>query len=119
MHTRNIGADHEAKALKHLQAQGLRLVERNFSCKVGELDLVMSHGEITVFVEVRFRRAGALVDGLSTIGDSKRKRFVKAVKYYLLTHPEAATRTLRFDVVSVSDSALDWHSNAFDAGSGW
>ena len=51
--------------------------------------------------------------------DTKRKRFIKAVKYYLLTHREAATRDLRFDVVSVSERALDWEQNAFDAGNGW
>lgn len=116
---RNIGAEHESSALKHLQEKGLTLVERNFNSKVGEIDLIMSERDILVFVEVRFRKAGSLVDGLSTIGDSKRKRFIKAVKYYLLTHPQQANRTLRFDVVSVSDKALDWHSHAFDAGTGW
>jgi putative endonuclease len=116
---RDIGTLHESRALTHLQSHQLTLLQQNFSCKLGEIDLIMQDGETLVFVEVRFRRAGALVDGLSTVGDSKRKRFIKAVKYFLLLNPSYAQRVLRFDVVSVSDKALDWHQNAFDAGNGW
>lgn len=117
--TRSLGALHESKALAHLQAAGLHLIQRNFNSKVGEIDLIMSHGESVVFVEVRFRSAGSFVDGISSVGDSKRKRFLKAVKYFLLTHPDYAERILRFDVISISNHDLDWHQNAFDAGTGW
>lgn len=117
--TRSLGALHETKALAHLQAAGLNLIQRNFNSKVGEIDLIMSHGESVVFVEVRFRSAGSFVDGISSVGDSKRKRFLKAVKYFLLTHPDYAERILRFDVISISNHDLDWHQNAFDAGTGW
>jgi putative endonuclease len=117
--TRDLGALQEQRALTHLMGQGMQLLQRNFSCKVGEIDLIMRDQLHVVFVEVRYRKAGALVDGLSTVGDSKRKRFIKAVKYYLLMNPQAANLPLRFDVVSVSDKGLDWHANAFDAGSGW
>ena len=117
--TRSIGAQHEARALAHLKTAGLTLIEKNFNVKVGEIDLIMSHGEMLVFVEVRFRSANAVVDGLSTVGDSKRKRFIKAVKYFLLTRPEYAQRFMRFDVISLSERVLDWEQNAFDAGTGW
>jgi putative endonuclease len=119
MSTRELGALHEARVLAHLEQNGLTLMHRNYQAKVGEIDLIMAHGEQLVFVEVRFRKAGALVDGLSTVGDTKRKRFIKTVKYFLLMNPKLAERVLRFDVVSVSEKALDWHQNAFDAGSGW
>ena len=118
--TRDIGAAHEERAFRHLLQAGLKPVLRNYACKGGELDLIMATPDgALVFIEVRFRRAGALVDGLSTVGETKRKRFLRAVKHYLLTHPQDAQRNLRFDVVSVSDAALDWHQNAFDAGDGW
>jgi putative endonuclease len=122
INTRALGQVYESLAAKHLQAAGLTIVERNFNCKVGEIDLIASDPsdhDTLVFVEVRFRSAGSFVDGLSTVGDSKRKRFIKAVKYYLLTHREQANRFMRFDVISLSNQDLDWHKNAFDAGSGW
>lgn len=117
--TRDTGQQHESRALAHLQNAGLCLVLRNYTAKVGEIDLIMSQQETLVFVEVRFRSAGSFVDGLSTVGDTKRKRFIKAVKYYLLTHPKDAQRVLRFDVMSMSTQDIDWHQNAFDAGTGW
>ena len=117
--TRDIGQQHESRALAHLQNAGLSLVVRNYTAKVGEIDLIMAQQETLVFVEVRFRSAGSFVDGLSTVGDTKRKRFIKAVKYYLLTHPKDAQRVLRFDVMSMSMQDIDWHQNAFDAGTGW
>jgi putative endonuclease len=117
--TRGLGQLHESRALAHLQQAGLTLVLRNYTAKVGEIDLIMSDADALVFVEVRFRSANSFVDGLSTVGDSKRKRFIKAVKYYLLTHPKDAERVLRFDVMSMSMHDIDWHKNAFDAGSGW
>ncbi len=117
--SRTIGQLHESRALAHLQNAGLTLVVRNYTAKVGEIDLIMSSGDELVFVEVRFRSAGSFVEGLSTVGDTKRKRFIKAVKYYLLTHPKDAQRVLRFDVMSLSMQDIDWHQNAFDAGSGW
>ena len=116
---RDIGQQHESRALAHLQSAGLRLVVRNYTAKVGEIDLIMAQQDTLVFVEVRFRSAGSFVDGLSTVGDTKRKRFIKAVKYYLLTHPKDAQRVLRFDVMSMSMQDIDWHQNAFDAGGGW
>jgi len=48
------GRSAEAQALDHLVRQGLRLLERNWSCRSGELDLVMLDGDTVVFVEVRF-----------------------------------------------------------------
>jgi hypothetical protein len=57
-----LGQQGEDRALAHLQQQGLRLLERNFRCKLGELDLIMQHGAALVFVEVR-QRASARYGG--------------------------------------------------------
>jgi putative endonuclease len=119
VNSRSIGAQHEQRALAHIRAAGLTLVQRNYNVKVGEIDLIASAGDQLIFIEVRFRSAGSFIDGLSSVGDSKRKRFIKAVKHYLLMHPKDATRPLRFDVISLSAQDLEWHQNAFDAGSGW
>jgi putative endonuclease len=117
--SRERGQYFESRVLLHLQSAGLTLVTRNYQCKVGEIDLIMSDANALVFVEVRFRQSGALVDGLNSVGQNKRTRFIKAVKYFLLCHPDQAQRDLRFDVVSVSEKTLDWQKNAFDAGHGW
>jgi putative endonuclease len=58
----------EDAALLHLQKHGLTLVERNFSCRGGELDLVMRDGATVVFVEVRRRASSAYGGAAATIG---------------------------------------------------
>jgi putative endonuclease len=104
-----LGKQGEDRALAHLTEQGLVLVERNFLCKGGELDLIMRHGQYLVFVEVR-RRADRVHGGAAaSITHYKLQRMVRAAQYYLLRH-----KTLppcRFDVVAIDGDTLSWLQN--------
>lgn len=121
--TRAAGAHYEDIALAHLQRAGLKLVARNFSCRLGELDLVMQAAATIVFVEVRYRRATRARlnygDGIDSISAAKRARLVRAAGVFLSTHPHLAERACRFDVIAISGdppaATLDWRQNAFDA----
>ena len=106
----------EDAALAHLQAAGLKLLERNYRTPGrggGEIDLIMrDKDETLVFIEVR-QRSGALHGGAAaSIGASKRKRIVFAARFYLmrLTKPPAC----RFDVVLL-EAQIIWLKAAFDA----
>ena len=107
------GDDGETLALQHLQRHGLTLVERNFRCKGGELDLIMRAGDVLVFVEVRRRAAGRHGNAADSITRSKQQRLVIAAQNYLqrYRHPPAC----RFDVVGIDDAVITWLINAFDA----
>ncbi|MCA1247662.1 YraN family protein [Massilia sp. MS-15] len=100
------GRDWEQVALLHLQGQGLRLVEENFRCKGGEIDLVMRDGETLVFVEVRQRADSAHGGAAASITPAKIRRLVRAAQYYLLRFP--ALPPCRFDVVAIDGEALSW-----------
>ncbi|MFI4970190.1 MAG: YraN family protein [Lysobacterales bacterium] len=117
--TRTAGARYEDIALEHLRATGLALLERNFSCRHGELDLVMRDRDTIVFVEVRYRRGGGFGDGIDSVSHAKRGKLVRAAEMFLATHPRLAHHACRFDVVAVAGDAtapsLDWRRNAFDA----
>lgn len=116
---RSTGARYEDLACERLEAAGLVLVERNFSCRHGELDLVMRDGDVLVFVEVRYRRGGGFGDGIDSVGTAKRAKLVRAASAWLALHPRLANRTCRFDVVAIAGdegtASLDWRTNAFDA----
>ncbi|MBN8728199.1 MAG: YraN family protein [Xanthomonadales bacterium] len=119
---RAAGSHYEELALAHLEGAGLRLLTRNFTCRLGELDLVMRDGEVLVFVEVRYRRnpaPGGFGDGVESVGTAKRMRLVRAAGMFLAAHPRLANQPCRFDVVAISGAAgaegLDWRRNAFDA----
>ena len=106
----------EDAALAHLQAAGLKLLERNYRTPGrggGEIDLIMrDKDETLVFIEVR-QRSGALHGGAAaSIGATKRRRIVFAARFYLmrLTRSPAC----RFDVVLV-EKEITWLKAAFDA----
>lgn len=92
---------------------------RNHHCPRGEVDLVMLHGEVVVFVEVRERRSGSLVDALSSVTPAKQRKVVRAAMDYAM-RAGLRDRALRFDVVAVTRKAgaepqVEHVENAFDA----
>ena len=119
--TRAVGDAAELRALAWLQAQGLRLEERNYRvargphARGGEIDLVMRDRDGTlVFVEVRARAARSHGGAAASVGAGKRQRLVFAAQHYLLRF--AAPPPCRFDVVALDGDEIDWLRAAFDAG---
>ncbi|MQA38250.1 YraN family protein [Rugamonas aquatica] len=102
----------EDRALAHLLQQGLVLVERNFLCKAGEIDLIMQHGAHLVFVEVR-RRAGSRYGGAAaSVTPAKQQRLIHAAQFYLLRYPSLPP--CRFDLVAIDGEKLSWMQNTLE-----
>ena len=113
---RRITGDHfEDAARCYLEDQGLRFVQANFLCRHGEIDLVMRHPEVLVFVEVRYRRSAAYGGALGSITASKRKRIISAANIWMAAHPWDAARPCRFDVVAFEGDDMQWLPGAFGA----
>jgi putative endonuclease len=116
---RQIGAQWESAALAHLQRSGLKLLDRNFNCRYGELDLVARDREVIVFVEVRYRGTAARGDGMASVGSSKRAKLVRTAQVYLQAHPQLSAAPCRFDVVACSGTPqapqIEWTRAAFEA----
>ena len=117
--TRSTGASWERAALQHLLDNGLQLLARNFTCRLGEIDLVLRDREQLVFAEVRYRDNARHGSGTLTVGPAKQAKLVRAAALYLQAHPQLAGLPCRFDVVGCSGTpeqpAFDWTRNAFDA----
>jgi putative endonuclease len=96
-----LGRWSERRCERFLKAKGLRMLARNYRCKVGELDLVMvdTDGSI-VFVEVRSRTDEAFTSPEATITPAKRAHVSLAARYFLAAH-KIEDRPLRFDVVTL------------------
>jgi putative endonuclease len=109
-HKQEQGRQWEGEALSYLQDHGLVLIEANFRCKLGEIDLVMRDGDNLVFVEVRQRAAGAPVSAAASIGPAKIRRIVRACQVYLqrLRHVPPC----RIDVVAIDGKHVEWIRNA-------
>lgn len=109
------GQEQEARALRYLEQQGLRLRQRNYRCRHGEIDLVMDDGDGLVFVEVRYRGNRQFASGAESVDRRKQQKLTATALHYLQSHRDAARRPARFDVVSLAPDrdALEWIKNAF------
>ncbi len=108
--TQRQGQGWERHALAHLVRHDLRLVETNFRCKSGEIDLILRDGEALVFVEVRQRAASAHGGAAASVTPAKAGRLLRAAKTYLLRFPRVPP--CRFDVVAIDGDKLDWLRDA-------
>jgi putative endonuclease len=115
--TKQAGDAAEDRALAHLAAAGLKLVERNYRTPGrggGEIDLVMRDGAGTVvFVEVRKRASRSFGGAAASVSPLKQRRIIFAARHFLMRLPQQPP--CRFDVVSVEGGAIEWLRGAFDA----
>jgi putative endonuclease len=77
------------------------VVDRNWRCREGELDVVVARGSVLVFCEVKTRRSTAFGVPAEAVTVTKQRRLRTLAMRWLDAHPEARARTLRFDVASV------------------
>jgi putative endonuclease len=108
-----LGQAGEDSALDYLGRNGLTLVERNFRCRGGEIDLVMQHGDVLVFVEVRKRADNRYGGAAASVTAAKQARLMLAAQIYLQRY--RSPPACRFDVVAIDGSALTWLKNAIQA----
>ena len=118
--SRDKGARYDSLALKHLKANGLKLIEKNFHCRLGEIDLILRDKDCLVFAEVRYRASNSFASAAHSIDDRKQARIVRTAAMYLARRPELSNWRVRFDVVAIDnfDSAqgtLQWMRDAFRA----
>lgn len=90
----------EQLALNYLQAQGLKLLTKNYRCKLGEIDLIMQDAQAVVFIEVRFRKNDAFGNGGASVTNKKQLKIIKTASLYLQKNYKNSS--CRFDVVDVS-----------------
>ena len=115
------GEDAELACCEHLRSQGLKLIDSNFSCRYGEIDIIMLDKKVLVFVEVRFRKNNNFGGGLESITASKQRKLRKTAELYLQQNNRY--ENARFDVVSMSKNnqtnknrqeyTFEWIMNAF------
>lgn len=119
--TKALGDGGEARALAHLQAHGLTLVQRNYrvaagpSARGGEIDLVMRDRDGTlVFVEVKARKTAGHGGAAASVSATKQRSVVFAAHCYLRSC--VSPPPCRFDVVAIEGDHIAWLQAAFDAG---
>ncbi|MEK7500420.1 MAG: YraN family protein [Patescibacteria group bacterium] len=94
------GARAEDVAKQFLEGLGLKYIQSNFRCKMGEVDLIFQGVDEIIFVEVRSRKETLYGDGSDTVYISKQKKLIRTAKYYQQT--KQYWGNIRFDVISIT-----------------
>ncbi len=109
------GKSAEEQARRHLEQRGLRLLESNYRCKLGEIDLIMQDGEALVFIEVRYRKSDLFGSAVESITAQKQNKLLATANHYLQRKRTSAP--CRFDVVGITgqrvDIRIEWIKDAF------
>jgi putative endonuclease len=107
------GRKAEDLAASFLQAKGMKIVEKNFRAKVGEIDIVAEDGDEIVFVEVRARASKDFGGAAASVGGAKRRKLIRAAALWL--QARGWDGACRFDVVALDGARLEHLPAAFDA----
>jgi putative endonuclease len=125
--THQKGAAAEDAALLYLQQRGFVLVAQNFNTRFGELDLIVEQPSLLLFVEVRQRKANALVSAVDSVTPAKQKKIIQSAMIFLQEFPKYQDYACRFDVIALTTSTstrsaanvgsdeIEWIEAAFDA----
>jgi putative endonuclease len=109
------GAAAEELAARYLLTQGMRIVERNFRVRGGEIDLIALDGKTLVFVEVRLRTHAGFGGAGASITSHKQQRIILAARHYLQLHGECACRFDCILMASLNVNTIEWLKGAFSA----
>ena len=110
---REVGAEYERQAGEYLKRLGYELVEYNYRCKKGEIDIVARDGEYLVFCEVKYRSSSRRGHPLEAVNRKKQRILSQCVSYYLM-QKGLTDVSCRFDVVGITGGEITLIKNAFD-----
>jgi len=110
----------EELAADFLRAAGCEILERNYSRRLGELDIVARAGSVLVIAEVRTRASNEFGGAAASITRTKQQRITRAASQLLQQRSELARLPVRFDVLVVSNPegpapSVEWIQHAFEA----
>jgi len=116
VNTQRCGAGYEKQARRYLESQGLQFIAANVYVRGGEIDLIMRHHQVIVFVEVRFRRNDAFGSAAASVTVRKQKHLLHSARVWLNGAGESfETVDCRFDVLAFTGNEIEWLTNAFAA----
>jgi putative endonuclease len=103
-----VGKAGEEAAVQYLRQHGYHILERNYRCRFGEIDLIARDGSMLAFVEVKTRRSQKYGPAAAAVTLQKQRHLIKASQAYLI-HRKKADELCRFDVVTVELDAQQPH----------
>lgn len=114
---REVGDKHELFASKVITREGLKIVAKNYLCKMGEIDIVAKDNQDLVFIEVRYRKSNSYGGSKESVNRKKQERIILAATHYLQKHKLTNKVACRFDVFAITGMMnqlkFEWIKGAF------
>ena len=110
-----LGRIGEGKAQKYLRKKGYKIIEKNYTTKLGEVDLIALYGDLLVFIEVKTRTSTAYGNPADAVDYFKQKKYVLLAENYLAFNKDHKNKAVRFDVVEVLNNEINHIEGAFYA----
>jgi len=111
MNSREIGFAKEKEVAEHLKKLGYKILETNFSCKFGEIDIIAKHKKAVVFVEVRYRKSQNAGTPQETVTFAKQQKIIKSAITYIKQNN--LKMDFRFDIAAVEADKITVIESAF------
>lgn len=111
MNKRKLGTFYENAACEYLRDRGILILEQNYRCKMGEIDIIGKENDCIIFFEVKYRKTEEYGQTLAIVDYKKQKRICRCAAYYCMQHPHV--HMIRYDVIGITDTKIEWIKNAF------
>jgi len=111
---RRLGFLGEGRAVKFLKKSGYKIIERNFKCKSGEIDIIASKGEVFAFIEVKTRSSDYFGAPNEAVDGVRQRRYINTANFYFyLKRLRFEDYVVRFDIIEVTKEGINHIENAF------
>jgi putative endonuclease len=97
----SLGKDGEELAVKYLKSKGYKILDKNYRCSLGEIDVVVKEKDMIVFVEVKTRKSDEFAEPFESVGVRKQAKLRSLAEFYL-QEKDYLDREIRFDVLSIT-----------------
>lgn len=112
MNKRALGSEGEEKAVRYLIKQGCSIIMTNYTCKIGEIDIIAKQDDTVVFIEVKWRKNDKMGRPYEAVNYHKQMKVIKSAMLYA-QQKQLFEKPLRFDVIEIIGEEILWLKNAF------
>lgn len=111
---RKLGSEYEQRVARYLERYGFQILQMNYRCRCGEIDLVARDGVYLVFVEVKYRSSLQYGEPWEAVDVRKQRTIRLVANQYMREHHVTETTPVRFDVASVVQNKITYFKNAYE-----
>jgi len=114
---RTVGSRYEQEAAAFLTKKGLHILEQNYRCRIGEIDIIAKDERTLVFCEVKYRYDHSAGDPSAAVDYRKQQTIYRVAQWYLQAHGLSEDTPCRFDVIAITGAKdrlqIRWIPDAF------